>query len=47
MSRNFGEDRCMLCGGFMIFQDGEMICPNCNCTVSEVDYYEPPEDYYD
>ena len=44
MSRDFSGERCMICGGFMIpDEDGKLYCPLCNCYVSEVDYFLPPE----
>ncbi len=44
MSRDFSEQRCMICGGFMLpDENGELCCPECNCYVSEVDYFLPEE----
>ena len=37
-------DKCFLCGNYMVLIDGELKCLECNCTVSEVDYFLPSED---
>lgn len=43
--REFDNNRCAICGNFMIFdpETGEVKCPDCNCTVSEVDHFLPYE----
>ena len=42
--REFGADRCFLCGNYMVLVDGELRCLKCNCSVSEVDYFIPSEE---
>lgn len=37
------EKRCFMCGSFLIYKKDEFICPNCNCTISEDEYFN--EDY--
>ena len=33
------EKRCFMCGNFLIYKNGEFICLNCNCTISEDEYF--------